>query len=86
MMGFPMQVRDDGRYGTLYITADNAPLLASAPDEPVVHMARFLPYEDAIVKAYKETRFRFFGDKESWYVLRFLFIVGFVSLFCWSVW
>lgn len=64
-----MQVRDDGRYGTLYMTADNAPLLASAPDEPVVHMSRFLPYEDAIVKAYKETRFRFFGNKEDWYVL-----------------
>jgi hypothetical protein len=30
----------------------------------VPKMARLLPYEDALIKAYKTTRYRFFGEKE----------------------
>ena len=43
----------------MYALATHIPALRQASDSMPVAV-RFLPYEDAIIKAYKETRFRFF--------------------------
>ena len=51
----------------MYIPRDQAAGLLSTPSVPCPEMARILPYEDAIVKAYKETRFRFFGPASRTY-------------------
>ena len=65
-----LQVEEDPRYPVMYTPRGQAAGLLSTPSVPCPEMTRFLPYEDAIVKAYKETRFRFFGPASrrcQWY-------------------
>jgi hypothetical protein len=50
-------------YPEMFIAKDQVKELQEIPDE-YPSMIRFLPYEDAMVKAYKETRCRFFYDLE----------------------
>lgn len=47
----------------LYIHKDHLNSLIETETE-VLKMERFLPYEDSIVKGYKETRWRFFNEEE----------------------
>lgn len=49
---------------TMYIFSSHLSDLQNCPDTPLSDCVRFLPYEDAIIKAYKETRYRFFYEQE----------------------
>jgi len=44
---------------TLFMAKHHVEILRACEDGPP-HMARFLPYEDALIKAYKKTRYRFY--------------------------
>jgi hypothetical protein len=57
-----VEVQAQGIAETLWIPADQAEALAQTPDE-APPMARLLPYEDALIKAYKATRWRFYDDE-----------------------
>jgi hypothetical protein len=50
---------------TLYISTRHVQDLVNCPDIVLTGSVRFLPYEDAIIKAYKETRYRFFHAENS---------------------
>lgn len=56
------EITVDGIRQTLYLLNADRDALAAAPNEPV-EMVRLLPYEDALLKAYKDTRYRFYDDE-----------------------
>lgn len=56
----PIQV--EGIQEELWMFPQQAEDLRQTPDESP-EMVRLLPYEDALLKAYKETRYRFFDDE-----------------------
>jgi hypothetical protein len=56
----PVQV--EGISEKLWILAEQESALRQAPAE-IPPMTRLLPYEDALLKAYKDTRYRFYDDE-----------------------
>ena len=57
--GIIQEIKVDKMPQTFYILSSLIPQLLACPNEKPAS-ARFLPYEDAMIKAYKETRYRFF--------------------------
>ncbi len=58
----PIDVKsEDGDASLQYVLKESLEKLKLLPNE--IRMARFLPYEDAIVKGYKATRSRFYDSK-----------------------
>jgi hypothetical protein len=55
------EVQVEGMAETLWLPSDQRDALDQTPDE-IPRMVRLLPYEDALIKAYKETRYRFYDD------------------------
>jgi hypothetical protein len=56
-----VEVHVEGMSQTLYIPQAQLEDLQNMPDEKP-EMVRLLPYEDALIKAYKATRYRFYDD------------------------
>jgi hypothetical protein len=57
-----VEVQVSGMPETLWIPSDQLGELEATPDAPP-EMVRMLPYEDAIIKAYKTTRYRFYDEE-----------------------
>lgn len=57
-----VEVKAEGIQETLWIPTSQAEALQQTPDE-APQMARLLPYEDAFIKAYKATRYRFYDNE-----------------------
>lgn len=58
-----VHVKVTGIVEDLFILRTQLDKLKASPNE-APQMVRLLPYEDALIKAYKATRYRFFGDKD----------------------
>lgn len=63
------EIKVEGIDHDLYIHKDQVDILLQTETD-VLKMERFLPYEDSIVKGYKETRWRFFNKEEESKVMR----------------
>lgn len=55
-----VQVQVQGMQEALFMLEAQLPALLATSDAAITGMARLLPYEDALIKAYKETRYRFY--------------------------
>lgn len=55
-----VQVDIEGMEEELFMMESQLPSLLATSGAPIAGMVRLLPYEDAIIKAYKETRYRFY--------------------------